>query len=124
MLSVKQGGIKYNFLSLWYDSTWDWTQVSQAIGELSKLQEGIFLILYLKKYTVFQEKNWKTIFNFLNLWILCQLCDVLVIETNVGATSVKFGGYVFNDRGFVLQCVILMQDKKRVMNQVYLTINP
>ena len=26
MLSVKQGGIKYHFLSLWYDSTWDWTR--------------------------------------------------------------------------------------------------
>ena len=23
MLSVKQDGIKYHFLSLWYDSTWD-----------------------------------------------------------------------------------------------------
>ena len=23
MLSVKQAGIKYHFLSLWYDSTWD-----------------------------------------------------------------------------------------------------
>ena len=23
----KQGGIKYHFLSLWYDSTWDWTLV-------------------------------------------------------------------------------------------------
>ena len=23
MLSVKQGGMKYHFLSLWYDSTWD-----------------------------------------------------------------------------------------------------
>ena len=33
MLSVKQGGIKYHFLSLWYDSTWDWIQVSRAIGE-------------------------------------------------------------------------------------------
>ena len=33
MLSVKQGGIKCHFLSLWYDSTWDWTQVSRAIGE-------------------------------------------------------------------------------------------
>ena len=31
MLSVKQGGIKYHFLSLWYDSTWDWTLVSRAI---------------------------------------------------------------------------------------------
>ena len=35
MLSVKQGGIKYHFLSLWYDPTWDWTQVSRAIGEHS-----------------------------------------------------------------------------------------
>ena len=35
MLSVKQGNIKYHFLSLWYDSTWDGTQVSQAIREHS-----------------------------------------------------------------------------------------
>ena len=25
MLSDKQGGIKYYFFILWYDSTWDWT---------------------------------------------------------------------------------------------------
>ena len=35
MLSVKQGSIKYHFLNLWYDSTWDWIQVSRAIGEHS-----------------------------------------------------------------------------------------
>ena len=35
MLSVKQGSIKYYFSSLWYDSTWDWTQVSRDIGEHS-----------------------------------------------------------------------------------------
>ena len=33
MLSAKQGGIKYHFLSLWYDSTRDWTTVSWTIGE-------------------------------------------------------------------------------------------
>ena len=33
MLSVKQGGTKYDFLSLWYDSTQDWTPVSRTIGE-------------------------------------------------------------------------------------------
>ena len=27
MPSVKQGGIKYHILSLWYDLTWDWTLV-------------------------------------------------------------------------------------------------
>ena len=35
MLSVKQGSTKYHFKSLWYDSTWDWTQDSRAIGEHS-----------------------------------------------------------------------------------------
>ena len=35
MLRVKQGGIKYHFLSLRDDSTWDWTKVSRAIGEYS-----------------------------------------------------------------------------------------
>ena len=35
MLNVKQGGIKYHFLSLWYDVNWDWTTVSRAIGEHS-----------------------------------------------------------------------------------------
>ena len=37
MVIGKQGGIKYHFLSLWYDLTWDWTQVSQAIGEPADL---------------------------------------------------------------------------------------
>ena len=35
MLSVKQGSIKYHILSLWYDSTKDWTQVSRTIGDHS-----------------------------------------------------------------------------------------
>ena len=35
LLSVKQGGIKYHFESLWYDATRDWTMVSQTIGENS-----------------------------------------------------------------------------------------
>ena len=37
MLSVKQGGIKYHFLSLWYDTIWAWTPVSGAFGEHSNL---------------------------------------------------------------------------------------
>ena len=37
MLSIKQGIVKYYFLSLWYDSTKDWTQVSRAICEHSQL---------------------------------------------------------------------------------------
>ena len=41
MLSAKQGGIKYNILSLWYGSTWDWILVSQAIGEQDLLNSPI-----------------------------------------------------------------------------------
>ena len=33
MLSAKQGGVKYYFLNLWYDSTSDWTPVSRIIDE-------------------------------------------------------------------------------------------
>ena len=48
MLSVKQGGIKYHFLSLCYDSTWDWIPVSRAIGEHSTTKPmGVFLIFYM-----------------------------------------------------------------------------
>ena len=35
ILSVKQRWIKYHFLSLWCNSTWDWTSVSRTIGEYS-----------------------------------------------------------------------------------------
>ena len=38
MLSVKQGGIKYHFLSLWYDSTWDWTL---------RPMSGIYIYIYI-----------------------------------------------------------------------------
>ena len=34
VLSVKQGGIKYDLLSLWYDLAWDWTTVSWTIGTI------------------------------------------------------------------------------------------
>ena len=35
MMSVKQGSIKFHFLSLWYDLICDWTQISWAIGKHS-----------------------------------------------------------------------------------------
>ena len=45
MLSVKQGGIKYHFLSLWYDSIRDWTSVSQIIGKHSNHYTNIIFFL-------------------------------------------------------------------------------
>ena len=45
-----QGGIKYHFLSLWYDSTWDWTQISRAMGEHSNLYDNYLeLIISIEK---------------------------------------------------------------------------
>ena len=41
MLSVKQVGIKCYFLSLWYNSIWDWTHVSRAIGEHSNREANV-----------------------------------------------------------------------------------
>ena len=35
MLSVKQGGIKYDLLSLEYKTTCDWTPITQTISEHS-----------------------------------------------------------------------------------------
>ena len=68
MLSVKQGGIKYHFLSLWYDSTWDWTQVSRAIGDhlFFVLYVCVFLDIY---YVNFRNAYYKIIpwFSFASL---------------------------------------------------------
>ena len=33
MMSFKQEGMKYHFLSLCYDAIWNWTPVSRAIGK-------------------------------------------------------------------------------------------
>ena len=55
LLSVKQGGIKYHFLSLWYDSSWDWTPVSWAIGEHSTHSANdiyIYIYIYINIYYV------------------------------------------------------------------------
>ena len=47
MLSVKQGGIKYHFLSLSYDSTWYWTQVSRDIGEHANRYANVVVLGYM-----------------------------------------------------------------------------
>ena len=58
MLSVKQGGIKYHFLSLWYDSTWDWTQVTRAISEYSNHHADVRLVgLESSKSDICKTKN-------------------------------------------------------------------
>ena len=62
MLNVKQGGIKYHFLSLWYDSTWDWTLVFRAISEhtwlLSLLCE-FFTLAFVDDFS--QKSGWQQV---------------------------------------------------------------
>ena len=65
MLSVKQGRIKYHFLSLWYDSTWDWTQVSRANGEHSNTN-------IVNSKTEFNQLN---IIDIYILWIIYSWYD-------------------------------------------------
>ena len=57
MLSVKQGGIKYHFLSLWYDAAWDWTQVSRAIGEHSTHKFNYLPKNVTQKQLIFWKKQ-------------------------------------------------------------------
>ena len=54
MLSVNQGGIKYYFFSIWYDSTWDWTTVSRNIREHSTDEANNSV---LHKYAVWMPKQ-------------------------------------------------------------------
>ena len=94
MLSVKQGGIKYHFLSLWYDSTWDWTQVSQAIGKHSNrwANTHVYIPIYtqISKKTCCQSINslpffwWNEWISFMSiLWskvkMYIELCFILFI---------------------------------------------
>ena len=60
--SVKQGGIKYHFLSLWYDLTWEWTPVFQTIDEHYLLGQNI--------YKIQKQQIWITRFIQQIRWIL------------------------------------------------------
>ena len=61
MLSVKQGCIRYHFLSLWYDSTRERTQVSQTIDKHSfpipMGQYLIYIYIFTQKYGLVYNKN-------------------------------------------------------------------
>ena len=50
ILSVKQGGIKYHFLSFWYGLTWDWTLVSSTLANTLLKQKESKKTSELKKH--------------------------------------------------------------------------
>ena len=45
MSSLKQGSIKYHFLSLWYDSTWDWTPVSRPLVNTLLIRQSYMIVI-------------------------------------------------------------------------------
>ena len=55
MVRVMPGSIKYH-LSLRYDSTWDWTQVSRAIGEHFNQYVNIYMYIYIYIYILVYER--------------------------------------------------------------------
>ena len=69
MLSVKQDSIKYHFLNLWYDSTWDWTPVSQTIGtqsSVTKLKKHVKDYIYRERLgklgiELYEKEKWDMI---------------------------------------------------------------
>ena len=71
MLHVKQGGIKYHFLSLWYDSTCAWTLVSRTIGEHSTHKA-----LTLVDTKQMEEKNSK-----ISYWVQDKLEHLMKAQT-------------------------------------------
>ena len=59
MLSVKQGGIKYHFLSLWYDSTWDWTRSPRPLANTLTARpiSGTFFPRWLKSIAIWTNNK-------------------------------------------------------------------
>ena len=57
MLSVKQGGIKYHFMCLWYDSTCGWTLVSQV--------KDAYIYIYIKRHI---RSSGRAIYHDLLIW--------------------------------------------------------
>ena len=79
MLSVKQGGINYHFLSLWYDLTWDRTQVSQT----TDTSNNYFKYKYFTQFcgfNIFLSNDLHLILSFqlflFNIWFDCVLWPI------------------------------------------------
>ena len=91
MLSVKQGGIKYHFLSLWYDSTWVWTPVSQTIGEHfnhnanGPVSISRYPLWKLANNTKILQNFWLKYF-YLFIFIFCLKALMLLLDTDMKIT--------------------------------------
>ena len=94
MLSVKQGGIRYHFLSLWYDSTLDWIQVFRAIEEHSNHYANLRWIRFLSQVKIFWIQ-----FSFSSIGCLTQ--DLILFSTIIWFYFLQgFDSIFFNNNGY------------------------
>ena len=77
-LSIKQRGIKYHFLSLWYFWTWDWTSVSRTTG-VQILHHIYWMNLVFKGDSVLISSSLPVKESMMfNLQEWCQTCYTLI----------------------------------------------
>ena len=55
---VKQGGIKYHFLSFWYELTWDWTTGEWLSGSVFANGPGAWYSILGRHAKDFENGNW------------------------------------------------------------------
>ena len=71
MLRVKQGDIKYHFLSLWYDSTGDWTSSLGMLVNILLIWPILWCNHRVTKNTISSQSlsSWETFFEiYLKSW--------------------------------------------------------
>ena len=128
MLIVKLGSVKYRFLSLLYDSTYDWTMVSQAIGEhsnsLERAASGIGLHVNVDKtaYMCFNQRGDIFTLNGASLKLIDKFIylgsSVSSTEYDINTRLAKAG--TANDRQSIIQKSDISDEIKRSFFQAAL----
>ena len=88
MLSAKQGCIKYHFLSLWYDTTWERTSISWTIGECSNHYPTVNIELNKIYRSVFMFSKMLSIFDAFNFHLSNFFYVYLFIYFSVAVTMI------------------------------------
>ncbi len=116
MLRLNQGGIMYHFLSLLYDSIWDWTSVSQTIGEYSNHYDNGPLKTYIKNkiFNVF-ICSYSKMFEWIHPQVPLTTLSVMFFLRSYGVSSLLTSG-TFN---WVTQLVLI--NPQRVARDVFVT---
>ena len=125
MLSVKQGSIKYNFWSLWYDATWDWNPVSRTIGEhstiwgsvaldYSRQLDFLYLSIYIYIYNAIRRKTqtWLNHYKFISAKNIIIL--IIWLHTfNLRLKNSKYG----------LQSIYMFEKKRKKERKTSINLN-